>query len=148
MGFSTSGATVVIFLGVLVSAGIFLPSAEGAIEHVADAVEDRNERTLDRRNADVAISNATYNTSDSTVVVNVTNEGAVTLSADRTDLLLNGSLQTGYNTSVDGVQGRTLWAPGELLAFEVDDPGGKPARVAVVTEHGLERTTTNVTEVA
>lgn len=147
MGFSTSGATLVIFLGVLVSASVFFPAAERGVEQVSDAVADRNDRVLDRRNAAPTIANATYDASDDAAVVNVTNAGAVTLSVEHTDLLLNGSIRTG-DTAVDGVADRSLWTPGETLTVEVTGVPGPPERVTVVTEHGLERVTTNVTEVS
>lgn len=148
MGFSTSGATMILFLGVLVSASVIIPSVERGMEDVFDAEDERNERVLDRRNAEIAIQNATYNaTAPTSLSVNVTNAGSVTLSVDKTDLLLNGTLETPSATTIDRVSGRSLWAPGETLQFVVDQPPGEPARVGIVTELGLRDVTTNVTVV-
>jgi flagellar protein FlaF len=148
MGFSTSGATLILFLGVLVSASVFFPSVEDSFEGVADATADRNERLLERRNVAVDVERVVYNSSNGTAIVAAANEGAVTLEVDRTDLLVNGSLQSGYATAVDGVAGRTLWAPGETLSFAVDGQSGPPARVELVTERGVKRVATNVTVVS
>lgn len=147
MGFSTSGAALILFLGILVSASVLVPAVERTVEAVTDAEADRNDRLLDRQNAAIAVRNVTYDEAAPAVTVEVTNVGATTLSVDRTDLLLNGTLRTGYETSVDGVLGRSIWAPGETLTFEVADPDGRPVRVEVVTEHGVKRLSTDVTVV-
>jgi flagellar protein FlaF len=147
MGFSTSGATMILFLGVLVSASILVPAAEQAYEDVTDARDERGERLLERRNSETSLSNVTYNSSSGTLSVSVNNTGSVTLAANQTDLLVNGTLRTSYDATVAGVTGRTLWLPGETLTFTYSGVSSKPNRVKVVAETGVAVSTTNVTEV-
>lgn len=146
MGFSTSGAALILFLGMLVSASIFAPSVERAVEEITDAEESRNERVLERRNTAVELQTITYDASAETVTANATNVGATTLSVAGTDLLLNGSIRS-YDASIGGITDPTVWAPGETLTAEVTGVPASPARVALVTEHGVKLVSTNVTEV-
>lgn len=148
MGFSTSGATMILFLGVLVSASILVPAAENAYEGVADARDGRSERLLDRRNSDLSVSNVTYNSTSDTLNVSVNNTGSVTLAVNETDLLVDGAFASGYDTSVGGATGRTLWLPGETLTFTYSGVSSKPDRVKVVAETGVAASTTNVTVVS
>lgn len=147
MGFSTSGATMILFLGVLVSASILVPAAEHAYEDVTDARDGRSERLLDRRNSALELSNATYDQSNATLNVSVNNTGSVTLGVNETDLLVDGGYVTGYDASVVGAAGRTLWLPGETLTFTYSGVSSQPDRVKVVAETGVAASTTNVTVV-
>jgi flagellar protein FlaF len=150
MGFSTSGATVIVFLGVLVSASVFVPAAQHAVEEVSDARDGRGERLLERRNSGVEVANVTYDnsTSPATLNVSVNNTGTVTLGVNETDLLVDGALQTGYETAVEGESNRTLWLPGETLTFTVSGVTSEPDRAKVVAETGVEAASTNVTVVS
>ncbi len=147
MGFSTSGATMILFLGVLVSAGILVPAAEYAYEDVSDARDGRSERLLDRRNSAVSVSNVTYDSTNETLNVSVNNTGSVTLGVNETDLLVNGTLRTNYGTTVAGTGDRALWLPGETLTFTVSGVSSQPDRVKVVSETGVATVSSNVTVV-
>lgn len=148
MGFSTSGATVIVFLGVLVSASVFVPAAEHALEEVSDARDGRGERLLDQRNSGVEVVNVTYDNTSEVLNVSVNNTGTTTLGVNETDLLVDGVLQTGYNTTVSGEGNRTLWLPGETLTFTVSGVTSEPGRVKVAAETGVAAASTNVTVVS
>lgn len=145
MGFSTSGATVILFLGVLASVGVLAPAVEHAAEDVGDAYDGRSDRVLERRNTVVAVANATYNSTAGRLTVAVDNAGSVTLSVAETDLLVDGEL-AGYDAAVSGVENRTLWAPGETLTVRTNT-SSPPARVTLVTGQGVTAVATNVTVV-
>jgi len=55
VGFSTSGATAIIFVGVLVAAGIAYPVFHSAQEERRTAIQDRDDRTLSMRNTAIAV---------------------------------------------------------------------------------------------
>lgn len=138
MGFSTSAAAAVIFVGALVSLGILYPATTGSFERVNDALGDREDRLLEQRNTDVSIETVTYNTTDENVTIAVTNTGTTALSVADTDTLIDGSIVTGnVTTAVENVTGRTLWAPGETLTITVGNVSSEPSRVKVVTEYGV-----------
>ncbi|WP_440771043.1 flagellin [Natronorubrum sp. DTA28] len=166
MGFSTSGATAVLLVGLLVAVGIAYPVLQGAQEARLSAIDDRDDRVLDLRNSDIELEEAQYDTSsddevengedengddEHTLTVNVTNTGSTTLSVSATDLLVDGVYRSvgADETDVDGTADRDLWQPGETLTFtvELDESDDPPERVRVVTEHGIAETTTEVTHV-
>lgn len=144
MGFSTSGATAILFVGVLVAVGIAYPVVQTAHEERTTAVDDRDDRALEMRNTAIDLETASYDGSELTV--NATNTGSTTLTVPATDLLVDGAFVADgewTGTAVDGTTGRELWQPGETLSITVtaDD---RPDRVKLVTEYGIAETTTEV----
>ncbi|WP_267641780.1 flagellin [Haloarchaeobius amylolyticus] len=144
MGLSTSGATAILFVGFLLTVSTAYPVVETANERVTDAVDDRGERELDRRNTDMNVTNVSYNASTDTLTVTVTNTGSRSLSVAETDLLVDGEYRTDATTSVAGDGARDLWMPGESLAFELTGVTTAPDRVKLVTEYGVAETITEV----
>lgn len=145
MGFSTSAAAAVIFVGALVSLGILYPATAGSFERVNDALADREDRVVDQRNTAVRIDVARYNTTSENVTVEVENTGTTSLAVNDTDTLLDGTLRTENVTyQVENVTGRSLWAPGETLRITVENVSAAPGRVKVVTEYGVAVATEDV----
>jgi len=147
MGFSTSGATVILFLGMLISASVLYPAVDGSYEQIRSATNHRNDRVLNQRNSAIEIANVTYNATSNTLNVTANNTGAITLGVEAVDLLVDGRLQTTHTVSVDGVPNRTLWQPGEALTLSVSGVTTAPSRVKVVAGTGIAKATTNVTVV-
>lgn len=143
MGFSTSGAVAILFIGLLVAVGIVYPTLETAHDRRAGAIDERDERALDLRNAAFE-AEASYDAGSETLSVNVTNTGATTLSVSDTDLLLDGVLQTETATAVDGDATRERLHSGDVLEITVENVDDEPDRIKVVTEHGLARILTEV----
>ena len=145
MGFSTSGATAIIFVGMLVAVGIAYPVLQTAHEERRTAMDDRDDRALEMRNTAIDLQTASYDGTATELTVNATNNGSTTLSVPATDLLVDGQYTAfdGNDTVVDGSDTRELWQPGETLSITVavDD---QPDRVKLVTEYGIADTTTEV----
>jgi len=143
MGFSVSGATVVLFLGIVISFGMAYATASNGLELVNDAYEDSTDDELARENTGVSVGTAAANTESATLTVTVRNTGSTTLSVDDTDILIDGkytSLTNGnMDWDVDGETDTDLWLPGETLhvEYEYDDSDPDPDRVKVVTEPGV-----------
>jgi len=145
MGFSTSAAAAVIFVGALVSLGILYPATAGSFEQVNDALGDREDRVVDQRNTAVNVESAEYNATTENVTIEVANTGTTALAVNDTDTLLNGTIQTETVTyAVENVTGRTVWAPGETLRITVENVSAAPGRVKVVTEYGVAAATEDV----
>ena len=142
MGFSTSGAAAIIFIGALLAVGIAFPALETAHDRQSTAMDDRDDRALDVRNT--AIDVTVSHDGDADLTVNVTNDGSTTLSVDRTDLLVDGVLQPSdeLETAVDGDANRTIVQPGETLTMTAENDA--PDRLKVVTQHGVAKTLTEV----
>lgn len=144
MGFGTSGAVAVVFVGLLIAVGIAYPTLETAQDRRSTAIDDRDRRALDVKNTDIDLTDAAYNaTGTDELTVNVTNTGSTTLSVDETDLLVDGVYQESYETTVDGASTRSTWQPGERLTMTVS-LASAPNRVKVVTENGVAETETEV----
>lgn len=140
MGFSVSGATVVVFAGLLVSVATLYPAVDTSNELRRDAIDARDERALELRNTDIEVTTARFSQTLDELTVVVENTGTTTLSVDRTTLLVDGVYRS-TTTDVAGGTGRTVWAPGEELTFTdgfiLDLLGTAPTRVKVVTEFGV-----------
>lgn len=140
MGFSTSGAMAVIFVGLLVAVGIAYPVLETAHDRRASALDDRDQRALDVRNTAVNITEIDATENRTTLE----NTGTTTLSVDETDLLINGEYidRDRYDATIDDVD-RSIWQPGEILEFDfeldVEDEVNLESgdRVKIVTENGI-----------
>ncbi|WP_207591454.1 flagellin [Halomontanus rarus] len=141
MGFSTSGATAILFIGLLIAVGIAYPTLETANDRRMTAMEDRDQRALEIRNTDVAVESAVYNGSSGTLTVEIGNTGSTTLSVSETDLLVDGVYRSGYETAVEGNADRTVWQPGETLRMTANLET-EPTRVKIVTENGIAETVT------
>lgn len=144
MGFSTSAAAAVIFVGVLVSLSIVYPAATGSFEQVSDAMESREDRVLNQRNSNLDIDSATYNDSANRLRINATNTGTVTVEVNDTDLLIDGEIQPNRSTAIESVEGRSIWAPGETMTIIVENQADLPERVTVINEYGVGDANTSV----
>lgn len=144
MGFSTSGAIAVIFIAILLSLGVLVPSVDGAYERVAHAADEEDERALAVTNTAIQIVATDYKPGQDELTVEVDNEGSRTIDVEHTTLLVDGVYVTPDNTTVDGEAGRTVWAPGERLTFTVQGYTSDPNRVKVVTGNGVADTETGV----
>lgn len=147
MGFSTSGAAAVVFLGLLVCASTLYPVLDANQERSLDADEAREDRSLARQNTALSLAAVTYNASgDGDLVVRVDNTGTTTLGVAGTSLLVDGEYVAFESATVDGDATRTTWAGGERLVVRVDRSAvdGPPDRVVVVTENGVTDATGEV----
>ena len=142
MGFSTSGAVAVIFIGLLVAVGMVFPVLETAYDRQSTAISDRDDRTLDVRNTAID-ANVSFSSPDD-LTINVTNTGSTTLTINATDVLVDGIYQSKstYSTAVDGDSSRSFVLPGEQLSISLTSD--EPDRVKVVTEYGISHTITEV----
>ncbi|USZ68126.1 fla cluster protein FlaF [Halorussus salilacus] len=143
MGFSVSGATVVLFLGIVISFGMAYTAGSNGLERVTDAYQDTSDDELVRQNTQVGIADAAVANQDGQLYLNATatNDGSSTLSVSDTDILIDGNYisHTGENMTaldVDGNDETDLWMPGETLRFNVSVES-EPDRVKVVTGPGV-----------
>jgi flagellar protein FlaF len=138
MGFGVSGSMAILFLGVLIATGTLFTTTSTTVEEVDEAHDERQERLLDRRNTDITVTSAVYNTTSGTLNLSVSNDGATTLSVNGTTLLVDNQYYSVADATVDGIAATDLWEPGETLSLNVST--SEPARVKVVTEQGLADT--------
>jgi flagellar protein FlaF len=143
MGFATSGATAVLFVGLLVGAGILLPTLGETRERTVEAEDDRNDRMLDRRNTVVETVDVGYDATIDRLTLDVKNTGSTTLAVAGVDVLVDGVYRADAAVRVGVEDDRSLWHPGErLIATVTVSP--RPDRVKLVTGPGVAVTETGV----
>ena len=138
MGFSTSGATAILLIGVLVAVSVAYPTLQAAQDLRQDAIEDRDDRALETHNTAIDDAEATVDGGELTVTAR--NDGTTSLSAADTTLLVDGTIPDDRDVEVDGEPDRELWLPEEALRLTVDEsalPDDEPERVKLVTERGV-----------
>lgn len=137
MGFSVSGASAIIFVGMFLSFGMVYTAASNGYEAVSEAQSAVHEDALAQKNTAIDVANVSYDAADDTLTVNVSNTGSSSLSVDRTDLVVDNEYQTtAASTTVEGDAETDLWLPGETLSFTLTLTSS-PTRVKVVTETGV-----------
>ena len=143
MGFSVSGATAVLFVGLLVSAATLYPAVDRYTDRRSAATTAAEERELTRQNTAIEAVNATYNATTDELTVAVRNTGASTLAIPETDLLVDGEYTqlAPANTTVAGSTTTEVWAAGETLTITVSRAAG-PDQIKVVSGPGVAVTAT------
>jgi len=139
MGFSVSGSAALIFVAAFIGFGMFYSATANSMETVNDAREDRADRSLDRTNTEIRMTNVSYNATPQYVNITVENTGTTELSVRDVDVLFDNSYQTGYRTAVEGDTATDLWLPGETLAINAT-VSAQPGRVKLVTGPGVAAT--------
>lgn len=163
MGFSTSGAVIIILIGLLVAFSAIVPTVFDITDRTGDAFSAQNDQLRDQKNTAIAVvSFEPTEDADGNVIggtVNVTNDGSRSLSVDRTDLVVNGAY---YPTDASDTETTTIiadndersssdiWLPGTHLEIEIDNErleteyeiGGDDDRVRIATDRGIAETAT------
>ena len=133
MGFSVSGSAAIIFIGLVVAAGIAIPAVIGSVGSIADAQGEQIDRGIDALNTEFEIESATYDDASDDLEVTLTNTGSTTLSRAKTSVLVDGEIYP-------GVADEGLWVPGETITITVEDVTTEPERVKIVAENGIAET--------
>lgn len=144
MGFSVSGSAAIVFIGLIVAAGIAIPSVVGSFGSMASAQGQQTDRGVETLNTDIAIETATYNASgNDDLEIRASNTGSTSLSVNGTTVLVDGDIPASADvtTDVEGDGAADLWLPGETLNVTVGNQNQEPTRVKLVTENGVAETT-------
>ena len=137
MGFSVSGSAAIVFIGLIVAAGIAIPSVVGSFGSMASAQGQQTDRGVETLNTDISIQNTTYNATDDELDVRLANTGSKTLSVNKTSTLIDGTIPPAgdVTTDVEGNTNADLW-----LNVTVSNVSPEPDRVKIVTENGIAET--------
>lgn len=139
MGFSVSGATAVLFVGLLASAAIFVPAVDHYTEQRSDALTAYNEQVLTQQNTAVTVVNATYENATGDLTIRVRNTGASTLSVSTLTLVVDGEYRTLRQSAVqvEAVSTTDVWGPGETLSITLSEVSETPERMKLITGTGI-----------
>ncbi|WP_276301445.1 fla cluster protein FlaF [Halorussus lipolyticus] len=146
MGFSVSGATAILFLGMFISFGVAYTAASNGFDQVHGAYEEDADEALARQNTDIAFDSTNVANQGGQLYLNtsVNNTGSEPLSVNDTDILIDGNYikptsNKMVTLEVNGNGDTDLWLPGETLRVEIA-VGADPSRVKVVTGTGVAGT--------
>jgi len=143
MGFSVSGSAALIFVAAFIGFGMFYSATANGFEQINDAREDRADRTLERTNTAIDVTDVTYNTAPASgdfVNITVVNTGSTELSISEIDLLFDNEYQTGYRTAINDQDTSTdLWLSQETLVINATVET-QPTNVKLVTGPGVSAT--------
>ena len=133
MGFSTIGATVILFAGLLLFSSVIANSLFEAQRETSGALDESRDRAEFARGVAMGVSG---NHAGGNLHLNVTNSGTVTLDAGLVHIIVDGSWDTSTITvSTIGGTSTDVWAPGETLYLRTTQ-AAEPSRVLVVAETG------------
>ena len=137
MGFSTSAAAAIIFTGVILMVGVMANVVFDTYGELRDAALAVSDSEYDRQRTRLSIIDSDYNAT--TVFLNVSNTGEVTLSTQELDLLLNGSIasESILTRQVSGTSSQ-VWGVHEVLYLEVSYGGANNwTRIRLITGNGV-----------
>lgn len=135
MGFSVSGATAVILLGLFIATGTVATVVANGYGQISDAEQDRADRLVAQQETDLEIT--AVDPANDTITVE--NTGSQELRVSATTVILDGTQTNEYDTSVEGDPETDLWLPGETLTIEREL--ADVDRVKIVTEYGVAAST-------
>jgi flagellar protein FlaF len=140
MGFSTSAATAIIFAGLVILMGTIASVVFDTYGELKDAALETSDSEFDRQRTRVSIVNSSYN--GTSVFINASNTGEVTLDANLIDVLLNGTISTEQIVTQE-VAGTTskVWGVHEVMYIEVTyADGNNSTRIRLITGNGVSGT--------
>jgi flagellar protein FlaF len=151
MGFSVSGSAAIIFIGLFLAFSAWYTASVNSFEQINDAQQAQANGNVDQQNVDIELRSAVFDDGTDELTIEATNNGSIALWLGETDLLINNTYESGWESSASiftgtsTVFGTSLWQPGEELTITVNwDPalrGGDPQHVKLVAEFGVAETT-------
>jgi flagellar protein FlaF len=138
VGFSVSGSAALLFVALLIGAGMMQSAAGNGFERVTDATDDDRERLLERQNTAIEIVAVEYNGTSGALSVRARNDGSTGLSTEAVDLLVEGSYVDAETSVANATTSTGLWLPGETLVANATVASAD--RVKLVTGPGVADT--------
>ena len=135
MGLSTSAASVVLLVAMILSASVLFSTLNATQDIVRRAQAEKEEIEYEQLHTHMSILNVTY--AAGVLTITAKNDGSVEILVDDMEVLLDGQIYTQNITSfkVDGVD-VDLWLPGETAEINVS-VSYQPSRVKIVAHNGV-----------
>lgn len=131
MGFSTSGAAIVILIGILLALSVLTPALFSVVESTGSAYSAQSDHLREQANTEVTITDTEINTDADELSVTVSNDGSSSLSIEKTDVLINGTYvpttggddgeTTTVETNGDTEPNTDIWPPGTDLKLDIEE---------------------------
>lgn len=130
MGFSVSGAAVLLFAGLLVAFGMWSTATANSVERVQESETARLDRMLERTHTTIEITATTWDGAD-TLTVTVSNRGERSWWLSEMDVVVDGAYRTAWSAGSPD-----LFRPGDSRQVNID-LSAKPDRVKLVADAGI-----------
>ena len=133
MGFSLIAATAIIGLAIVMSIEIFVSTTIPTITDINNAFDEMKDRSIEKVQTDINITDVTYEINGSNYDINITveNTGSITLKTKYFNILING-------TDKPFSYSKTYLHPKNEVYFNVSSiQGTGDRRLKVVTNNGI-----------
>jgi len=143
MGFGTSGSMLIVFAALFIAVSTLYTVSTNTTERLRSAQQSQTEHQQTIRSTQIAVVDATWNTTSSNLTLRVNNTGETTLSVRQVDVVVDGTYLDSSDFERAEVDGRStdVWRPGEQLVLEDADSltglSEAPSRVKFVTGPGV-----------
>jgi flagellar protein FlaF len=135
MGFSVSGATLILLIGLLLSVGVLVPTVADSIDDISSATKDQQDTAIGVYNTDIEVSATTFDFGTDTFTVSYENTGVDAIEISDIDFLLDGEYTAPSRTTVEGETQRETVVSGETVVVEFSTPV-EPTRLKTVLPTG------------
>lgn len=145
MGYSQSTAFLIVFIGIIISLSVFVPSVESSVTEVIDGAQDTNDIRVEVANTDAnvtteyTITNVSDGPDQKELSIFVDNNGPRTILIRDITILIDGEYVTWNSFQVDSNTDRSFITSGEVGEFVFDFTGETdPDNVKLVLKRGEE----------
>lgn len=142
MGFSVSGSTLIILIGLFLSASVLLPVITDSVTEVTTSSKDQQDRLISVKNTNVDYVSSSFNASTDTFAVEYVNSGSEEIALEEIDFLFDGEYTTPTSVVISGSSNREVVISGESVVVEFSTPS-KPTRLKAVLPTGQSIITVN-----
>lgn len=138
MGMSASSTQLIFFIAALVVASAVVGTVAKGVMDLTNGIDEKGDLIDKQLKTDIAIINDPENVPNNPVKIYVKNIGSVTLNQSMVSIILNGTVETSFTTSVSGGTG-SYWSPSSTLTITISTtlPSGDYT-VIITTENGVK----------
>ncbi|HDP96566.1 MAG TPA: flagellar protein G [Euryarchaeota archaeon] len=138
MGMSASSTQLIFFIAALVVASAVVGTVAKGVMDITNGIDEKGDLIDKQLKTDITIINDPENVPNNPVKIYVKNIGSVTLNQSMVSIILNGTAETSFTTSVSGGTG-SYWSPSSTLTITISTtlPSGDYT-VIITTENGVK----------
>jgi len=138
MGMSASSTQLIFFIAALVVASAVVGTVAKGVMDITNGIGEKGDLIDKQLKTDITIINDPENVPNNPVKIYVKNIGSVTLNQSMVSIILNGTAETSFTTSVSGGTG-SYWSPSSTLTITISTtlPSGDYT-VIITTENGVK----------
>lgn len=139
MGFSVSASTIIIFIGLVVSAGMLYGAWDYSQDTLTEGEEIKNQLHIDKQQTDIEILGETVEHIDQYLVFDAYNDGNAEHSLEHVSVVIDGEIKDGMvnEVFVKGHDDSGVWLPGDTIHMNVTVEE-TPDRIVLIVDNGVK----------